>query len=118
MSTVRDLVITRDIAVPRDKLYRCCTEPELIKQWFAPKPWTTPHAETDVFWARVRPAGAPSRGKRAPEHRQTALGLRFRHLVLQHIPVLPSATITPGSYFSVAGTLLIRLKRPSRPGSI
>lgn len=32
MSTVRDLVITRDIAVPRDKLYRCRTEPELIKQ--------------------------------------------------------------------------------------
>lgn len=48
MSTDRDLVITRDIAVPRDKLYRCWTEPELIKQWFAPKPWTTPHAETDV----------------------------------------------------------------------
>src|SRR5207248_398298 len=26
----------------------------------------------------------------------------------------PSATINPGSYFSVDGTLLIRLKRPSR----
>ena len=48
MSTDRDLVITRDIAVPRDKLYRCWTEPALIKQWFAPKPWSTPHAETDV----------------------------------------------------------------------
>ena len=29
MSTDRDLVITRDIAVPREKLYRCWTEPEL-----------------------------------------------------------------------------------------
>jgi uncharacterized protein YndB with AHSA1/START domain len=28
MSTDRDLVITRDIAVPRDKLYRCWTEPD------------------------------------------------------------------------------------------
>jgi hypothetical protein len=30
----------------------------------------------------------------------------------------PTATITPYSYFSVAGMLLIRLKRPSRPGSM
>lgn len=48
MNPDRDLIITRDIAVARDKLYRCWTEPALIKQWFAPKPWTTPHAETDV----------------------------------------------------------------------
>ena len=48
MTTERDLVITRDIAVAPEKLYRCWTEPDLIKQWFAPKPWTTSHAETDV----------------------------------------------------------------------
>src|SRR5580692_11272009 len=30
----------------------------------------------------------------------------------------PSATIIPGSYFNVGGRLLIRLKRPSRPGAI
>jgi len=57
MSTDRDLVITRDIAVPRDKLYRCWTEPALIKQWFAPKPWTTPHAETDVRAGGCQPDG-------------------------------------------------------------
>src|SRR5438445_9657505 len=28
----------------------------------------------------------------------------------------PSARITPGSYFSVGGMLLMRLNRPSRPG--
>ncbi len=48
MTANGELVITRDIAAPREKLYRCWTEPELMKQWFAPKPWTTPHAETDV----------------------------------------------------------------------
>ncbi len=62
MSTHLDLVITRDIAVPREKLYRCWTEPELIKQWFAPKPWTTPHAETDV-----RPGGASLVVMRGPD---------------------------------------------------
>src|SRR5207249_10192521 len=30
----------------------------------------------------------------------------------------PSATITPGSYFSTSGMLLMRLKRPSRPGAM
>jgi uncharacterized protein YndB with AHSA1/START domain len=44
----RDLVITRDIPAPPDKLYRCWTEPELLKRWFAPRPWTVPHAEIDL----------------------------------------------------------------------
>jgi len=48
MKTDRDLVITRDIAASPDTLYRCWTEPELMKQWFAPSPWTTSHAQTDV----------------------------------------------------------------------
>src|SRR5947209_19795412 len=47
-SSHRDLVLTRDIAVPREKLYRCWTEPALMVQWFAPKPWATSHAEADV----------------------------------------------------------------------
>ena len=43
-----DLVLTRLIDAPRHALYRCWTEPELIKQWFTPRPWTTPVVETDV----------------------------------------------------------------------
>ena len=62
MSTDRDLVITRDIAASRDKLYRCWTEPELMKQWFAPRPWTTTHVETDV-----RPGGANLMVMRGPD---------------------------------------------------
>jgi uncharacterized protein YndB with AHSA1/START domain len=46
--TERDLVLTRVLNAPREKIYRCWTEPELIKQWFAPKPWTTPKAELDL----------------------------------------------------------------------
>ncbi len=44
----RELVLTRLIDAPRDKLYRCWTEPALIVQWFTPPPWRTIHAETDV----------------------------------------------------------------------
>lgn len=44
----RDLVLTRLVDAPPESLYRAWTEPGLLTQWFAPKPWTTPDAELDV----------------------------------------------------------------------
>ena len=38
----RELVLTRLIDAPREKLFRAWTDPELLKQWFAPLPYTTP----------------------------------------------------------------------------
>ena len=49
----RELTLTRDFDLPAHKLYRCWTEPELLKRWFAPRPLTTPVVEVDV-----RPGGA------------------------------------------------------------
>jgi len=49
----RELVLTRLIDAPREKLWRCWTEPKLMVQWFTPAPWKTIHAETDV-----RPGGS------------------------------------------------------------
>lgn len=43
-----ELVITRVIDGPREKLFRAWTEPELMKRWFTPRPWTTPVIEADV----------------------------------------------------------------------
>lgn len=62
MSADRELVLTRLINAPRDKVYRCWTEPELMKQWFAPLPYTTPHVEVDV-----RPGGANVITMRGPD---------------------------------------------------
>ena len=45
----RELVLTRLIDAPREKLFRAWTDPDLLKQWFAPLPYTTPVAELDVF---------------------------------------------------------------------
>ena len=47
-SSDRELVLARIIDAPRESVYRCWTEPKLLTQWFAPKPWTTPRAEMDV----------------------------------------------------------------------
>ena len=44
----RDLVLTRIIDAPREKVFRAWTDAKLLKQWFAPLPYTTPHAELDV----------------------------------------------------------------------
>ena len=58
----RELVLTRIFDAPSEKVFRAWTEPELIKQWFAPLPWTTPYAETDV-----RPGGSNLITMRSPE---------------------------------------------------
>lgn len=62
MTTDKELVLTRVIDAPREKLWRCWTEPELIVQWFTPPPFKTVHAETDV-----RPGGSSYILMRGPE---------------------------------------------------
>ncbi len=58
----RELVLTRVFNAPPEKVFRAWTEPELIKQWFAPLPWTTSQAEMDV-----RPGGSNLVVMRSPE---------------------------------------------------
>src|SRR6266481_474306 len=61
----RELVITRVIDAPRRKVFRAWTDPTLLKQWFAPLPWTTSVAELDV-----RPGGANLIVMRDPEGKE------------------------------------------------
>jgi uncharacterized protein YndB with AHSA1/START domain len=58
----RELVLTRIINAPREKVFKAWTDPELLRQWFAPKPWTTPVAQLDV-----RPGGANLIVMRGPD---------------------------------------------------
>jgi len=44
----RELVISRILNAPREKLYRAWTTPELIVQWFTPPPFKTTKAVMDV----------------------------------------------------------------------
>lgn len=73
----RELVLTRLIAAPREKLYRCWTEPALLTRWFAPLPYETPQAELDV-----RPGGASLIVMRAPDGAE----MPMRGLYLEVVP--------------------------------
>ncbi len=59
---LHELVLTRLIAAPRQQLWRAWTEPALLQQWFAPRPWTTPVVRTDV-----RPGGSNYLVMRGPD---------------------------------------------------
>jgi len=61
-SSDRELVLHRVIEAPREKIFQAWTNPELLKQWFAPLPWTTPVVELDV-----RPGGGNYFVMRGPD---------------------------------------------------
>ena len=52
ISPRHELTLSRIIDAPRDKVWRCWTEPELLMQWYCPRPWRVTRAELDV-----RPGG-------------------------------------------------------------
>lgn len=77
IETDRDLVLTRLIDAPRAKLYEAWTKPEVMKQWFAPLPYTTPFVETDV-----RPGGSNKITMRGPD----GVDLPNRGVYLEVVP--------------------------------
>ena len=57
-----DLELVREVDVPPALVWKAWTTPELLTQWFAPKPYETPHCEIDL-----RPGGIFSTTMRSPE---------------------------------------------------
>ena len=64
-SETRALVLERVLAAPRMAIWRCWSEPELLKQWFAPAPWIVTEAKLDF-----RPGGESRIVMRSPEGEQ------------------------------------------------
>lgn len=52
-STQHELVLVREFDAPREKIYKAWTDPDLLKQWFVPRPWGVAEAKLDV-----RPGGS------------------------------------------------------------
>ena len=42
------LTLTRTLQASRAAVWRCWTEPELLEQWFCPKPWYVTDAKIDL----------------------------------------------------------------------
>ncbi len=57
-----ELVLEKVLDAPKEKLFRCWTDPELMKKWFAPRPWTTSKVERDL-----RPGGGSLVVMQSPE---------------------------------------------------
>lgn len=47
-----DLVLEREVEVPRDKVWEAWTTPEILMKWFCPLPWKTIECDIDL-----RPGG-------------------------------------------------------------
>ena len=58
----RELVLVRETDVPRERLFAGWTQPELIVQWFTPKPWSTTSCKLDL-----RVGGTCKTTMRSPE---------------------------------------------------
>lgn len=57
-----DLVIDRVLEVSPELVWKAWTDPELLKQWFAPRPWTITECAIDL-----RPGGLLKFTMRSPE---------------------------------------------------
>lgn len=62
MNSKLDLTFTRIVDAPKEAIWRCWTEPELLLPWFCPKPWKTIACEIDL-----RPGGIFSSTMQSPE---------------------------------------------------
>jgi len=57
-----DLVLERDVDVSQELVWKAWTQPEHIKKWFVPRPWSIAHCDIDL-----RPGGAFRTVMRSPE---------------------------------------------------
>lgn len=62
-----DLILERVVDVPPALVWRGWTEPDLLRQWFCPRPWETVECEIDL-----RPGGKFFTRMRGPEDAEVA----------------------------------------------
>ena len=44
----REIVITRIVGAPRERVWRAWTEPEQVRRWWGPRPFTSPYCRIDL----------------------------------------------------------------------
>jgi uncharacterized protein YndB with AHSA1/START domain len=84
-----DLSINRVIESTPDKIFRAWTDPELMKEWFCPKPWFVSEARLDV-----RPGGGNFITMQGPE------GQRFDNAGI-YLDVVPNELLVMTDAYTV-----------------
>lgn len=85
-----DLVLEREVDVPTELVWRAWTEPEHIKKWFAPAPWTVSECEIDL-----QPGGQFYTVMRSPEGQTFPSAGCFLEIV-PHKKLVFTDALTPG----------------------
>lgn len=62
MNEATDLVLERVLKAPRTRVWEAWTKPDLLQQWWCPKPWRVPECRIDL-----RPGGELYTLMRGPE---------------------------------------------------
>ena len=85
-----DLTLERTIDAPRSLIWRAWTDPEHVKKWWAPAPWTTTRCEMDL-----RPGGLFRTVMRSPEGQEFPHVACFLELIDNEKMVMTNA-LEPG----------------------
>jgi len=85
-----DLVLERDIDVPRELVWAAWTTPEHVQKWFAPHPWTVAECRIDL-----RPGGLFRTVMRSPDGKEYPSDGCFLEVVPQERLVFTDALL-PG----------------------
>jgi uncharacterized protein YndB with AHSA1/START domain len=85
-----DLLLERTIDAPRSLIWKAWTDPEHVKEWWAPAPWTTAQCELDL-----RPGGMFRAVMRSPEGQEFPHVCCFLELIENEKMVMTNA-LEPG----------------------
>ena len=86
-----DLVLERTVDVPPHLVWKAWTEPELLKRWFTPAPWTTVDCEIDL-----RPGGIFRAVMRSPEGQEVDGGAGCYLEVVENEKLVWTNALEPG----------------------
>ena len=93
-----DLLLERSINAPRSLIWKAWTDPEHVKKWWAPAPWTTSQCEMDL-----RPGGLFRTVMRSPEGQEFPHVCCFLELIENEKMVMTNA-LQPGYRPASVGT--------------
>jgi uncharacterized protein YndB with AHSA1/START domain len=86
-----DLVLERIVDVPRELVWKAWTEPEHLKKWFTPAPWTTVDCEIDL-----RPGGIFRTVMRSPDGEEFDGGAGCYLEVIENEKLVWTSALEPG----------------------